>query len=641
MTTVADARGSSFVRPPWRAFWMACVALFTLLAPRASLAVPKASLRGDATAVEVGEVLTVTMTVSTDGNEELTDPTLAVPSGFSLRGPSISSQSSVSIINGKVTLQKGFTASWAVTATKPGTFSIGPGGLRADGKRVKVDPFPVTIHPAGTMSHLKKRPGRLFDPFGGLFPGGPSTQDDDPPPPPPGADPDPTDAKLSLDGPLQPQAFLRAIIDKTEAVVGEQVTLSIYIYTQPRFVQSIDQHEPNAPEFFQRMLATGEDDGRMVQVGSQSWRVKLFRRIALFPLRTGDLSTGSMSVTLLGSGFRGGGVRGGMVRESKPITVHVTEPPPTGRPTGYVVGDVGQWSLSATVEPRTVPAGGSIAITALLKGTGNPPGTLRVPERKGVTWLEPEVRETVDADRPKVSAVKKLTYVVSLTQPGRNDLGELTLPYWDPDKKVYQVAKVALGTVDVTGTMPVPAPPAAAAVSVAPVEPFAMVAPARATLSPYQKPSRPWTEHGFFWGLLLGAPLLVIAFEGATRGVRKVRAAAAAARDASARKAADALAEAHVAAEAGDKKRAASAVERAVNAAVEEATGKNVRGLLRADIVQELVAVGLAEDLARAVHDLLERCDSWRFDPEGAAGDSPVDEARVLVKRLAKEAKRP
>ena len=69
-------------------------------------------------------------------------------------------------------------------------------------------------------------------------------------------------------------------------------------------------------------------------------------------------------------------------------------------------------------------AGGSIAVTALLKGTGNPPGQLHLPEKKGVTWLEPEVRESVDADRPKISAVKKLTYVVSLSEPGGNDLGD-------------------------------------------------------------------------------------------------------------------------------------------------------------------------------------------------------------------------
>lgn len=624
-------------RGVWARLRWACLVLCGLLLPRLAFAAPRVSLRADAPAVEVGEVLTVTMSVSTDGSEDLTDPTLAVPSGFSLRGPSISSQSSVSIINGKVTLQKGFTATWAVTASKPGTFSIGPGGLRANAKRVKVDPFTVTIHPAGTMSHLKKRPGRLFDPFGGLFPGGPSSTDDDVPPPPPGSDPDPTDAKLSLDGPLQPQAFLRAIIDKTEATVGEQVTLSIYSYTQPRFVQEIDQHEPTAPDFFQRTLATGEDDARMVQVGQQTWRVKLYRRIALFPLRTGDLTTGSMSVTLIGSGFRGGGARGGMVRESKPIIVHVTEPPAAGRPPGYVIGDVGQWSLSATVEPRTVVAGGSIAVTALLKGTGNPPGAIRTPEKKGITWLEPEVRETVDADRPKVTAVKKLTWVVSLMQPGRNDLGELSLPYWDPDKKAYQIAKVALGAIDVTGTAPTgPQIPAAGAVSAAPVEPFAMVAPSRPTLSAYAKPTRPLTDFPAFWGLLLAAPLLVVGLEGATRGVRKLRAAAAASRDASARKVSDALAEAHVAAEAGDKKRAASAVERAVNAAVEEATGKNVRGLLRADMVRELVAVGLPDDLAQAVHDLLARCDTWRFDPEGEAADSPVDEAKALVKRLSR-----
>jgi hypothetical protein len=385
------------------------------------------------------------------------------------------------------------------------------------------------------------------------------------------------------------------------------------------------------------MLTAGENEQRMVPVGGQTWRAQLVRRVALFPLRAGDLSTGAMSVTLTGNGFRGGGVRGGMVRESKPIVIHVTEPPTDGRPTGYVVGDVGSWSLGATVEPRSVPAGGSIAVNVLLRGTGNPPGNVRIPEQKGITWLEPEIHETIDVDRPKVSANKTFTYVVSLREPGRVDLGEIKLPYWDPDKKVYLLARVSLGAIDVTGKAP--APPSASAASSAsapPADPFAIVAPARSTLGAHQKPTRPWTDSAWFWGLLLGAPLLVVAGEGATRTARKLRAARLASLDEAGRKIDEALAEADLAAESGDKKRAAAAVERAINASAEAATGIKIRGLLRADLVGALEGAGLPNELAQAVHDLLARGDTWRFDPSGDAGDSPVAEARALVKRLGK-----
>lgn len=615
------------------------------LTPSIAWAAPRITLRPDAPVVEVGEVITVTMTAMGDGGEELSDPSLAVPSGFAVRGPSISSQSSISVVNGKVTMQRGFTATWTVTATKVGTFSIGPGNLRVDGKRVKVDPFTATIRPAGTMSHPKRRPARLFDPFGGLFPSGPSMLDPDdddlPPAAPPVGEPSPTNTRLEMDAPLQPQAFLRAIVDKTEAVVGEQVTLSIYLYAQPRFFQVIDPHEANAQDFFQRVLTAGENEGRMVQVGQQAWRAQLVRRVALFPLRAGDLSTGSMEVTLTGSGFRGGGVRGGMVRASKPVTIHVTEPPLDKRPKGYAIGDVGAWTLGATVEPRAVEAGGSVAVTVLLKGTGNPPRALQLPEDADVTWLEPEVRETVDVDHPKVSANKTFTYVVSLARPGRVDLGDVQLPYWDPNKKSYQVARVGLGNVTVTGTAK---PSARASASASPassaeaqVDPFLTLAPSRATLGAYEAPGRPLTDTPWFWALLLGSPALVLASEGLTRAARKAREASRTAREANRHKWTEALEEAEGALASGDKKKAASAIERAINAAVEGASGKNIRASLRAHIVDELTEAGLPDELARSVHELLERGDALRFDPEGTAFDTLLTDARALVKKLEKE----
>lgn len=60
------------------------------------------------------------------------------------------------------------------------------------------------------------------------------------------------------------------------------------------------------------------------------------------------------------------------------------------------MGDVGVYSLQASVDPKTVQAGGSVAVTAVLRGTGNLPTSLRLPERNGVQWLEPEIREAID-----------------------------------------------------------------------------------------------------------------------------------------------------------------------------------------------------------------------------------------------------
>src|SRR5208283_4870300 len=44
---------------------------------------------------------------------------------------------------------------------------------------------------------------------------------------------------------------------------------------------------------------------------------------------------------------------------------------------------------------------------------------------------------------------RTIDYVVRMRRPGAVDLGELTLPFWDPDQRKYGVARASLGVVRV------------------------------------------------------------------------------------------------------------------------------------------------------------------------------------------------
>src|SRR6185295_12639589 len=87
------------------------------------------------------------------------------------------------------------------------------------------------------------------------------------------------------------------------------------------------------------------------------------------------------------------------LRESEELVVDVSEPPTANRPAGYQVGDVGDFSLSATVTPRTIAQGGAVGVTLELRGTGNMPPQLPVPVLPGVEWLEPQVKDTLGAQQ--------------------------------------------------------------------------------------------------------------------------------------------------------------------------------------------------------------------------------------------------
>src|SRR5262249_49867607 len=147
---------------------------------------------------------------------------------------------------------------------------------------------------------------------------------------------------------------------------------------------------------------------RAVSINGVLWRAELVEKKALFPLRAGDLEIGPMQYTFVDG--RNSGIR--MVRESQPMQVHVTEPPVAGRPVGYHIGDVGSYSLSATVEPRTTEVGGAVAVTATLSGIGNVPNAVRIPASSAAEWLEPQVRENIDIENGKIRGSRTFSYVV-------------------------------------------------------------------------------------------------------------------------------------------------------------------------------------------------------------------------------------
>jgi hypothetical protein len=624
-------RGTS--APSLAAAAVAAVAVVTASpGAHAQPSTPEVSLRADADEIEVGETVGVTLSAMSDSSTpQPSDPTLRTPPGWAASAPVISTQTRMSIVNGHVTQRSGLTATWQLQPRGPGTFDVGPAAFIVGGRRLQAGSVRIVVKPASGKPKLRGRTRRR-DPFAGIFGFDPFDDDRRKPTLNDVLEPPPPDPQLSLDAPLEPQCFLRGVVDKSAAVVGEQVTLSIYLYTQPRMFQVVDPHEPTAPEFFQRAVASGDTEAHAVNVGGARWAVQLVRKIALFPLHPGDLTVGPMTITMLGPGLRGGGMRGGLLRASKPLEVHVTEPPPGPRPAGYVMGDVGSYNLTVSVEPRRVEAGGSIAVTALLKGVGNVPQNLRLPERKGVTWLEPEMHEAIDASNGVVAGSRSFTYVVKLSEPGKIALGELGVSFWNPKLKEYQTARAPLGTVEVTGQAP-----AAPAGGTGERDPFSAVPAYRPSPSAYAAPSAPFTDSAWFWLALAGSPASVLLLDGASRAARALLDARRQRADSAHTRVKQALDEAAAAAAASDGKAAASAVERALVLAIDAACGVKLRALMRDEIRPTLEREGVPAALADEVHETLLACDAWRFEPGASpAGGSPVERAVKLTRSLAR-----
>jgi hypothetical protein len=588
------------------------VAFFTTRSAHAQRAEIDATVDNDT--IEVGDGINYSLKVMVHNGPAPSDPKPGPLPGFSQHGASSAPIHMRTSINGVTDEVNGLVTQWALRADKVGTYTLGPAQITINGTKRNASPVHVRVVERGKGNSARPRARPPVDPFGSnpldpfksLFDFG----DDDrrPEPAAPSADP-----KLGMDAPRDSIAFLHATVDKTRAVVGEQVTLSVYLYEDPYARQGRpgDVHEANANEFLKRSLV--EDETRAVGVGTalvggKLWNVKLIRKNALFPLKTGHLTIEPMSMSLANA-------RVGL-RASEQLYVDVVEPPIAGRPAGYAIGDVGDMSLQATVTPRAIFRDGAIGVTIELRGTGNLPGQLTLPVVPGVEWLEPTTRDKLgQMQNDRYGGTRTFSYVVRVHKEGAVDLGEVRLPYYDPDRRTYSVARATLGIVNVA-----PGEAKDAGVDVPEVVLAGMPKERRTLEGPH--PQTFVAERGLFWLALFGSPIacaLAIGAQGALGRWREKRASAAPSPDRIARAR---RAEADDACRGDDGKAAMGAIARAVEAEVLARTGVNLRGAARDTVKAELEDAGATSGKAESILGVLRACDVERFSPDGVVNET-------------------
>jgi hypothetical protein len=593
---------------------------------------------------EVGDSVQVELSALSDTDDVPQNPRLELPPGFTVRGPNVSSSQQFSIINGSFQRRRGITATWAIAASRPGRYIIGPASVQVGTGRLTGQTMRLDIVARGSLTQRRQRSpfgSGGFDPFS-LFPQFPKLPNLDDLNDQPLLAPPQAPADYAVESAPDPVAFLRATISPMHAVVGQQMTLSEYAYGNRGAFEETYSSEPSRADFVSHVVV--ENSFRqprfMVPIADTEWTAVKVREVALFPVRAGTLVIGPMRMGFRGPRYPETRPLEGLVRYSNELRVVVTEPPMNGRPPGYEVGDVGQFSLTAEVDPRRTEAGGAIGVSIRLEGTGNLPHRLRLPERRGVEWLPPTITEAITHNDFVVGGWRQFRYVVRLAEAGTVDLGEATLPYYDARTGRYEVARARLGTVTVDqgAASPTAAPTAsAAAKSDSPRDPFEGLGGPRRRLTPMASPQARLPDYRIFWFLVAGGPLGVLALAGTVRGGRRLAARMRARAESRATHVRRAIGDGRNAALKNDAAGVASAVERAIYASIEEGLGLRARAVLRDKLDLELVDGGADQTIAKETVALLDLCETLKF---GASAQqdygSILDRASAVADRLAR-----
>ncbi|MFW6067133.1 MAG: BatD family protein [Myxococcota bacterium] len=434
------------------------------------------------------------------------------------------------------------------------------------------------------------------------------------------------------------QAFLRTVVDESEPYVGQQVTVSIYLYVRGglRTAPAITE-EPSTKHFWVHDLLPPSRslDASQQTVRGVPFRVYELRRFAAFPLRAGKSTIGPMEVRMKSGSlldlFRGGGRS--LERRGVPVTLDV-QPLPEPAPDEVVVG---RFHVEAELDRDTVTTGDAATLRVQVEGTGNPHDVaLELPEVEGLRVLAPRIEDEVRAPNDVVGGTRTFEWLLVPEEPGTYRLPPLGFATFDPATESYgevrsepleleAVGRPASTSGDGERTAGSEPSQRDDAPRFGPVRTVAELGRAEPAVS-----RRPWYPVA-----LAVPPFAWLAFLGAGRVRRRLRA-----RDearAGLRSVRRRLREARGHAAQGEPRAFYAAIAQAIGRAIATKLNEPVGGLTHDDLRRHLDTHGIDPDLTRRLVDELEGCDFARFSATGVSADEmerTLERVAALLQRL-------
>jgi hypothetical protein len=604
-------------------------AILWLLLPALARADVKLDVRTDRTSLSLDDTLTLQITVQSQGAGS---PRIELPTfeGFQVVSQQVQRPMQFSFNFGaQATVQSSTIYTFSLQPLHPGTLVIKPVRVELDGRVQTSRPIQITVG-GGNTQPMPDTQGQQKPAEDENASGRPEVVDS---------------------AQVDPIAFLRTVVDKAEPYEGEQVTVTIYLYVRERLQAAPNiETEPTTDGLWIHDLLPPNHQlqpGRQV-VGNDVYAVYVLRRVAAFPLRSGDVTIGPMSLEIDTSSlfdlFAPGRARPNLKRSSQTVTLHVKPLPEAGRPAGEIA--VGRFTLVSKLDRSQAVAGDAITLTATVQGQGNiRSARIDPPHLSGVDVLQPETKDLVEAPNDLVGGTREYRFLLVQHTPGHVAVPALVLSSFDPSSQRYQRVTSTPLAFDVVGNA-VPSTqgsgdPKTRSAERADQAPSQSDQPTWApirTQSRLQRSYAPLAERPFYL-FALAAPLLVwLSLASASMLRRRLTALKDRGPGRALRLAEERLQSAEAAAVNGDSARFYAEASAALLAVLEARLTENLGGLTRSELRERLVSRGMEPRLVAEVLETLERSETVRFSSASATAsvlDAQAERVRALFKELA------
>jgi hypothetical protein len=537
------------------------------------------------------------------------------PADFEVMSKSESTQMSYSVGSGgmgQIKQVRKYTL--IMRATKTGLLTIPAAGLQTATRTYKTESIRMEVVPGrlGPDSRAQQR-SLPTNPFG-LPPGFPFGDLD----PFSGLD----DEAFEDEGTIpknDSDLFLRASIDRPEVFVGEQVTLSLYIYSRVDLMGVDSVVMPKLEGFLAQDISTPTNlSAETRTLGGIPYRAYLLRSKALFPLKPGTQTIESAESDITSGVFPFSQRK--IHRKSNALTLKVKALPKDAT-------NVGRWRLSTMANQTDVPLGEPIQVKVVLEGRGNlkavtvpkleAPAAMRVLE-------EPPVEKSV-VTKTQVGGARTMNYVIIPQQTGQFTIPGLSLSYFDPETQRIETSSTDAIVVSVRASGPGSTTSssngAQSADSIAlNVLPSGGLRSLRYAAS-FREPKQALWRHPGFIPLAVAPMVLSLVWltAGALRS-RIGRETDASKKEKQARAARKRLAAAEKLSAQGGTTEFYGEVDKALRSFLEARLSQNVTGLTRPQLDDAMKSANIADPVRQRVLGVFETCDLGRYAP--GMGDS-------------------
>jgi hypothetical protein len=361
----------------------------------------------DRNPVGAGEQFTLSFILSNagaGGGNNFTPPDLS--KFLIMSGPNQSS--SMAVINGSVS--SSVTYQYMLQARDIGKISIGPATIAVGGKNYVTAPITLEVVKGTTKAKPEDVSGQLAD-----------------------------------------NLFVRASVDRTHVMQGEQINLIFKLYTRVSVNNYAVDKNPNMTGFWGEDVETPKNIQLATEtVNGKQFRVGVIKKMALFPTQAGNLEISPMEVQTtvqiqdrraadpFDSFFRdpfGRTVNYKVASETIRIKVDALPPDP---PEGFK-GAVGQFTMNATVDKKTTRTNEAVNLKVTVSGTGN----IKLIESPVVELpadfeqYSPKVSDNINRAAERISGSKSFEYVLIPRYPGVKPIKPVSFAFFDPAKKQY------------------------------------------------------------------------------------------------------------------------------------------------------------------------------------------------------------